>query len=608
MTPETNKFIKLLESELGYAEKSNGYTKFGKWYNSVDSRVDYTNQPWCDMYISWAAKKLGYEDWIGQFAWTPSHAQWFKKQGAWGTTPKPGALVFYDWSGSRKIGKIDHVGVVVRVEGKRIHTIEGNIDGGVAKRKVRDQRKVVGYGYPEEVKARLEQLDLSVVESALGPVADGRDTGTTVAGIPMPPATPETAPVPETPVLALDGQGSPVTDGDGTTLSPQTGDLLDTAGPPSSVLAQTRPGTAPAAGGGAGESTAAKPASGQDAGTAKPLTTTSPGKHRKPEAYNPREPAGTAEADSHDTTPVAADHEFPAPADLAGQALVGSLVLAAVAVFAHAKTRLRLAHAVRVPQARPATLRAQNTRAGRDRARRPVRAADAPAVSAPAPLCEPTLTGTRHADFSVPPTTTAAPLVNAAPVGAADKAAESVTLDLASTGRTAEGAAAAPAATSAPASFTWFTPKVQPTGAQPDATPQPTTPQESLLPYRGRRRRRERLAEDYGSFRAEAPLRGRRHRLSHTAPPDTRPTATSRGRRQSAVSQQSMPLAAPVHLQDDLTPHGFSTDAPLRGRRHRNTPTTAVFDAPATTEPGAASRTESRTESRRGNGRHRRTP
>ncbi|MEQ4718118.1 CHAP domain-containing protein [Nonomuraea sp. B19D2] len=157
MTPEMQKFIDLLESQLGYSEGA-GNTKFGKWYGKhVEFDADYSSAPWCDMYISWAAYKLGYEDWIGQFAWTVSHAKWFKEQGAWGHKPKPGAIVFYDWSGTNDIDNIDHVGVVTRVEGDTIFTIEGNIDGGIAKRKERDTSKVVGYGYPERIKDRLDQ-------------------------------------------------------------------------------------------------------------------------------------------------------------------------------------------------------------------------------------------------------------------------------------------------------------------------------------------------------------------------------------------------------------------------------------------------------------------
>ncbi|MFD1546772.1 CHAP domain-containing protein [Nonomuraea guangzhouensis] len=151
------KFIDLLESQLGYSEKGDAYTKFGHWYGkNVEFDADYSSAPWCDMYLSWAAHKLGYEDWIGQFAWTVQHAEWFKEHGAWGHKPQPGAFVFYDWGGSNDIDAIDHVGLVTKVEGDTIFTIEGNIDGGVAKRKERDTSKVVGYGYPEKVKTRLE--------------------------------------------------------------------------------------------------------------------------------------------------------------------------------------------------------------------------------------------------------------------------------------------------------------------------------------------------------------------------------------------------------------------------------------------------------------------
>ncbi|MER6513223.1 CHAP domain-containing protein [Nonomuraea sp. NPDC001636] len=181
MTPEMQKYIDLLESQLGYAEKAGAYTKFGDWYGkTVEFDADYSAAPWCDMYLSWAAHKLGYQEWIGQFAWTVRHAEWFKAQGAWGKTPKPGAFVFYDWSGTGKIDNIDHVGIVTRVEGDTIFTIEGNIDGGVAKRKERDTSKVVGYGYPERVKARLDEeaAQKRADEQAATPARPGTDVGT----------------------------------------------------------------------------------------------------------------------------------------------------------------------------------------------------------------------------------------------------------------------------------------------------------------------------------------------------------------------------------------------------------------------------------------------
>src|SRR5690606_16156099 len=78
--------------------------------------------------------------------------RWFKKHDAWTTEPTPGALVFYDWSGSRDIDGIDHVGLVEKVEGRTLHTIEANADGYKLMRKTRDMDTVVGFGLPSKVK------------------------------------------------------------------------------------------------------------------------------------------------------------------------------------------------------------------------------------------------------------------------------------------------------------------------------------------------------------------------------------------------------------------------------------------------------------------------
>ncbi|MEU6754486.1 CHAP domain-containing protein [Spirillospora sp. NPDC046719] len=144
--------IKNLESELGYTEKGGGYTKFGDWYSkNVDHSYDFSNAAWCDMFLVWGATKAGVAKQVGAYAYTPSHAAFFKKHKAFDTEPAPGALVFYDWSGGKGIDGIDHVGIVTKVDGGRIHTIEGNVDGQFVKRKVRDQDNVVGYGHPEKV-------------------------------------------------------------------------------------------------------------------------------------------------------------------------------------------------------------------------------------------------------------------------------------------------------------------------------------------------------------------------------------------------------------------------------------------------------------------------
>ncbi|SDQ99348.1 CHAP domain-containing protein [Thermostaphylospora chromogena] len=344
MSPEIEKFIKLLESELGYKEKGNGYTKFGKWYNSVDSKYDYSKLPWCDMFISWAAKKLGYEEWIGQFAWTPSHARWFEKQDAFGKKPEVGALVFFDWSGGKKISGIDHVGVVVEVRGEKIVTIEGNIDGGVAKRKVRDQSKVVGYGYPEKVKARLEKKRAE--EELLNAVLGAQETGGhgpgahglyTVAGVrealeatPAPWSALSSPPIAEEELPTPEAKAGPAPTPQATAAAEQAPAHAETAAR----------GTAETA---AQATTAPQPRKGKHAKPPEPLSAVITAAENGLPARV--EPTGEDRPTTEKITSVARE-PFNAgqpvnvsPIDLSSPALLAPALLAAAAMLAHAKIR-----------------------------------------------------------------------------------------------------------------------------------------------------------------------------------------------------------------------------------------------------------------------------
>nr|WP_062340809.1 CHAP domain-containing protein [Herbidospora sakaeratensis] len=160
------KLITLLRKEIGYQEQSGGYTKFGDWYNAVETDADYSYQPWCDMFLSWGANKLGYSDWFGEFSYTVAHAQWFQAQGAWGHEAKPGAVVFFDWNGGGSIDGIDHVGLVTKVNGSQFTSIEGNTSNMVRER-THDEGTVVGFGYPEQI-----------LEKTAGPAETGADTTT----------------------------------------------------------------------------------------------------------------------------------------------------------------------------------------------------------------------------------------------------------------------------------------------------------------------------------------------------------------------------------------------------------------------------------------------
>jgi hypothetical protein len=154
--------LRVAEQEVGVKENaSGGGTPFHAWYMSSPraketaardggSPRSYANAPWCAMFVSWVGAKAGLSSTVGSDAYTVAYAQWFKDNHHWGSTPKQGAVVFYDWGGGRSVDAIDHVGLVKKDNGDgTITTIEGNTGNGIVEQRVRPQTDVVGYGYPQ---------------------------------------------------------------------------------------------------------------------------------------------------------------------------------------------------------------------------------------------------------------------------------------------------------------------------------------------------------------------------------------------------------------------------------------------------------------------------
>ncbi|MEU6409098.1 CHAP domain-containing protein [Microbispora sp. NPDC046933] len=154
--------LNLARSQIGISENAyGGGTKFQQWYMSTPRAREtlardggtlkgYLNAPWCDMFVSWVGQQLGIGPVMGSDAYTVEHARWFADHGRWGRTPKPGAVVFFNWNGSKAIDDVEHVGFVVKDNGDgTIRTIEGNTgDGGAVEARTRPTWQVAGYGYP----------------------------------------------------------------------------------------------------------------------------------------------------------------------------------------------------------------------------------------------------------------------------------------------------------------------------------------------------------------------------------------------------------------------------------------------------------------------------
>jgi LysM repeat protein len=124
------------------------------WYRERNGSAYAYNFPWCNATITRAAVESGEYEAVcfgTDYAYTVAHAQRFKSAGQWHAGAKGikrGDIVFFDWSGTNEIGKIDHVGIVTSVSGSLVYTIEGNT-ANICARRVRTEADIAGYGRPK---------------------------------------------------------------------------------------------------------------------------------------------------------------------------------------------------------------------------------------------------------------------------------------------------------------------------------------------------------------------------------------------------------------------------------------------------------------------------
>lgn len=106
-----------------------GGDPYWSWYG-FGSRVE-----WCACFVSWCANECGYIDAgiIPKYAGCVNGVQWFRDRGQWADgseEPVPGMIIFFDWdnkgSSGPQDGESDHTGIVQKVEGGRVYTVEGN--------------------------------------------------------------------------------------------------------------------------------------------------------------------------------------------------------------------------------------------------------------------------------------------------------------------------------------------------------------------------------------------------------------------------------------------------------------------------------------------------
>ena len=113
--------VKVAQEQLGNV----GGQPYWSWYG-FSSRVE-----WCCCFVSWCANECGYiEDGIiPKYSVVDDGADWFKAKGQWldkDEEPQAGMIIFFDWADDGLDGGGDHTGIVEKVEGGRVYTIEGN--------------------------------------------------------------------------------------------------------------------------------------------------------------------------------------------------------------------------------------------------------------------------------------------------------------------------------------------------------------------------------------------------------------------------------------------------------------------------------------------------
>ncbi len=147
----SNELVNLALSQLG----NKGGEKYWKWAGSK-KRI-----AWCALFVSWCADKTGLRaaGKLPYFSFVGDGVHWFKTKGKWikgsdinssnyDKLIQPGMIIFFDWEeNGKRDGHGDHVGIVTKVSGGRIYTVEGNNDDAVRESSYpANSKSILGFG------------------------------------------------------------------------------------------------------------------------------------------------------------------------------------------------------------------------------------------------------------------------------------------------------------------------------------------------------------------------------------------------------------------------------------------------------------------------------
>lgn len=177
--------IGIFREWIGWSEANGKYRQIIDIYNSHKPlargyKVQYSDA-WCDTTVSAAFIKAGNTDIIGGTeCGVYDHVLLFRQAGIWKgrIKPIPGDIIVFDW---QRDGMQDHIGIVERVEGAQITTIEGNYKDAVGRRTILyNDAQIAGYARP---KYAAESSSTSGNDSAASqtPVSSGKVVATSYA-------------------------------------------------------------------------------------------------------------------------------------------------------------------------------------------------------------------------------------------------------------------------------------------------------------------------------------------------------------------------------------------------------------------------------------------
>lgn len=150
------KIISMAASQIGIKEQpanSNRVKYNTEYYGREVSGADY---PWCCAFVWWVFKACGASELFyggKKTAYCPTVENYYKQQGKWFTSGKPGDMVLFDFSGK---GIAGHIGIIEKVNSDGSYTtIEGNIasgndaNGGAVMRRTRYKSSIRGFARPD---------------------------------------------------------------------------------------------------------------------------------------------------------------------------------------------------------------------------------------------------------------------------------------------------------------------------------------------------------------------------------------------------------------------------------------------------------------------------